>query len=64
MSEDLPVGFSVHATATTACVIMRGAFEPAYRDQKERYVAIYNQAKLAAFRDNRGLEKATSLTAQ
>jgi hypothetical protein len=64
VSEDIPVGFSVRATATAGCIIMGGDIELAYRDEEERYVAIYNQAKLTAFRGTRGRERATSWTAQ
>jgi hypothetical protein len=59
--EDIPAGFSILATATTGCVIAGGDLEMTYREEEERYVAAYNEAKLAAFR-SRGAVRGAALS--
>jgi len=50
VSGELPEGVSISATAATGCVIFGGDLEMTYRAHEERYVEVYNRAKLAALR--------------
>ena len=48
LSGELPEGVAISATAATGCVILGGDLEMTYRAHEERYVEVYNRAKLAA----------------
>lgn len=46
--EDVPDGMAGHGTATIGCVVDGGTLGMVYRQEEERYLAAYNEAKVAA----------------